>query len=203
LAERSMEQGERNGFFMLGLCYLHGYGCEVDRMKAMFNFESAMSAGHRSSVSHLGQLLDKTDGRRYELLARAAAEGSRLLFLIELAEEVRSFNSYSTNASALFWIGRGLNGHVDVAKRELFGDAGKFDLCIEAANQALRFFCAQTNAYRTAVNVWSIVGKRLNVVKDVRVLIGKLIWNSRQEAKYQWDFVNWKCLDSHKIEIMN
>jgi hypothetical protein len=52
------------------------------------------------------------------------------------------------------------------------------------ANQALHFYEFQLQSYRKAVDSWTIVGLRRNVVKDIRKMIGKMIWDAREEAVY-------------------
>jgi hypothetical protein len=52
------------------------------------------------------------------------------------------------------------------------------------ANQALRFYEFQLQSYRKAVDRWTIVGLRNRVVKDIRNMIGKMIWDAREEGAY-------------------
>jgi hypothetical protein len=66
----------------------------------------------------------------------------------------------------------------------MFGNGYNFDTRIGPANQALRFYEFQLLSYRKAVDSWTIVGVRNAVVKDVRKIIGKMIWDAREEAAY-------------------
>ena len=50
--------------------------------------------------------------------------------------------------------------------------------------QAIAFFEAQIKATKDAMHAWTQVGIKLKVVKDVRKLIAKLMWDSREEALY-------------------
>ena len=50
--------------------------------------------------------------------------------------------------------------------------------------QAIAFYDAQIKATKDAMRAWTLVGIKLKVVKDVRKLIAKLIWDSREEALY-------------------
>jgi hypothetical protein len=49
------------------------------------------------------------------------------------------------------------------------------------------FYDFQIHCYRKAVNLWTLVGLRAGVVKDIRILIGKMIWDAKEEAKYSKD----------------
>jgi hypothetical protein len=60
----------------------------------------------------------------------------------------------------------------------------KFDTYIGSANQALRFYEFQLQCYRKAVDSWKIVGLRNRVVKDIRKMIRKMVWDTREEAAY-------------------
>jgi hypothetical protein len=85
-----------------------------------------------------------------------------------------------------FQVGKLLScdGRLDLKNRRVFGIAcNRMDLvvhCTETYRQGLRV------AARRAVVAWSICGLRLGVVKDVRVLIGKLIWHLGEQSNYEW-----------------
>jgi hypothetical protein len=64
-------------------------------------------------------------------------------------------------------------------------DGNMCDIRVSAAQTAVAAYEYQLWACRVAVNTWTIVGMRNNVVKDIRVLIGKIIWDARGEARYQ------------------
>jgi hypothetical protein len=53
-----------------------------------------------------------------------------------------------------------------------------------AANQALYLPKFQLRSYRKAFDSWVIVGLRNRVVKDIRKMIGKMIWVVREQAAY-------------------
>jgi hypothetical protein len=73
-----------------------------------------------------------------------------------------------------------LKGQVDNNKRTFFGGVRKFDTFDSPANQALQFYNFQLESYRNAVDIWTIVGLRGKVVKDIRKVIGKMIWDARE-----------------------
>lgn len=54
----------------------------------------------------------------------------------------------------------------------------------EFCSNALQFFLHQSEETKKSIMAWSIVGKHFGVVKDVRILIGKLIWEDRVNTKY-------------------
>jgi hypothetical protein len=89
------------------------------------------------------------------------------------------------NGAVVFQIGRALNGQISVEERIIFGHIPGFDNLIGPANSAISFYKSQLAACRRAVDIWSHVGLRCGVVKDVRVLIGKLVWETRDLALYK------------------
>jgi hypothetical protein len=88
----------------------------------------------------------------------------------------------------VFHIGCALKGRVDLKNREIcWRSLRDFDQLVEPASVAVSFYDAQLHECRRAVNAWSIVGLRFGVVKDIRKLIGRLIWDAREEANYAVD----------------
>jgi hypothetical protein len=133
-----------------------------------------------------GSSLVHSDPQRWYWLGRAAARGESFSFLYNFREQVRKFNSRPAVVGAVvFAIGRALNGHVNAEKRSIFNDCDNFDYRIGPANQAIDFFIGQCYAARKAVNTWSLVGVRLCMVKDIRILIAKMIWDARDRVLYK------------------
>ena len=104
-------------------------------------------------------------------------------FRAEFFETVELFKSGSGSAAAMFAIGQALQGHVNEEARTIFNDKG-CDSLIGPAKRAIAFYEAQIKATKDAMRAWTLVGIKLKVVKDVRKLIAKLIWDSREEALY-------------------
>jgi hypothetical protein len=183
--EKSAAQGERNGFNQLGDCYQFGIGCEKDVGKAKGNFLVAAELGYIYAILSSGDLLDKDDPQRFVWFGRAAASnGGSFSFWNEMSDHVCNFSSGTGHAKVVFAIGRALRGHIDNEKRTIFGEGFNFEGHIGPANQALRFYEFQLQSYRKVVDSWTIVGQRNNVVRDIRKMIGKMVWDAREEAAY-------------------
>jgi hypothetical protein len=73
----------------------------------------------------------------------------------------------------MFAIGQALQGHVNEKARTTFSKL------IGRAKQAIAFYEAQIKGTKDAMHAWTQVGIKLKVVKDVRKLIAKMIWDSR------------------------
>lgn len=82
----------------------------------------------------------------------------------------------------LVWIGRYLarkNAEFD----RIFKSWAKPDI-VKLEKRSIRAYSKQMSRCRKAVDAWTLVGLRLRVVKDIRNLIAKLIWESRNEEIY-------------------
>jgi TPR repeat protein len=182
-AEKSAAQGERDAFVMLGFCYQHGEGCEKNVGMAKDCYSIAAELALVEGMCEVGKLFDKSDQQRCFWFGRAAVSGSAFCFLVEMVKQIRTFNSGHGHANVVFAIGRLLKGQIDSEMGTIFAKHAHFDY-FRFANQALQFYEFQVESYRKAVVSWTIVGLKVGVVKDIRKMIGKMIWEAREEAKY-------------------
>ncbi len=185
-AEKSAALGERDGFYYLGYCYLggNGVGCRKDVERAKENFLVAAELEHVYVMVQFGKFFDNDDLQRFVWLGRAASNGASANFLKEMSGQIQNFSSGTGNANVVFVMGRTLKGQIDSEKRTIFGEGYRFDSRIGPANQALHFYEFQLQSYRKAVDSWTIIGLRNKVVKDIRKMIGKMIWDGREKAAY-------------------
>jgi hypothetical protein len=174
-------QGERDGYFQLGM-----HLANTDPKKAKENLLLACELGHVLAMVRVGELLEDSDPRRWRWWGQAASIGSCGNFLFKFEEQVERFNSGTGSAAIMFLTGRALRGQVNETRRTIFKSANdaKFDSWVGPAKQAIAFYEAQIQATKHAMHAWIQVGIRWKVVKDVRKLIAKLIWDSREEALY-------------------
>jgi hypothetical protein len=129
----------------------------------------------------MGHLFEPSEADHWRWIGQAALLGDFGYFFDSFSEQVRVFESDRSNAPVVFAIGHVLNQRADFDKGEIFGYAGWHG---REAKIAVDFYRAQEQAARKAVLAWSHVGFLLGVVKDIRVLIAKLVWEARREANY-------------------
>lgn len=177
-------QKERSAFYWLGDCYSEGEGCESNFEEAKNCFLIGAELGDASAMVCLGDLLDDWDPKRWHWWGRAAGLGHRAGFRSDFMWQVLNFKSGIGSAPVVCAIGKALVGQIDVQKEEIFEDHENFFSLVGPAQQAVEFYQSQVKAARKAVDAWTCVGIRLNVVKDIRKLIGGLIWDARDLAEY-------------------
>ncbi len=185
LAQLAAKKHDRDGFAWLGRCFLDGVGCEQDLNFAQENYLIAAELGHVWAANYYGRLLGESDPDCWLWWSRAAVRGWPFSFLDHFAKRVEKFFSGSGNATAVFWIGRALKGNINVEKKEIFGSDYNFVSRIGPANQAVSFYESQIKSARLAVDTWTLVSTRLQMIKDIRIYIGKMIWDARFEANYK------------------
>ncbi len=170
---------------MFGRCFRDGFGCEKDLNLAKQNLFIAAELGHIRAAEDYGNLLGKSDPVRWFWWSRAALRGWPSSFLDHFAKQVEQFFSGSGNATIVFLIGRALKGNINMENRQIFREKYDFDSLIGPANQAVSFYESQIKSARLAVDTWTLIATRLHVMKDLRVYIGKMIWEARFEANYK------------------
>ncbi len=184
-AQIAAAERDRDGICWLGRCFLDGIGCEKDLSLAKENCLIAAELGHIMAAEDYGNLWGDSDPVCWLWLGRAALRGETFSFLGSFSKQVEQFFSGSGNATIVFLIGRALKGNIDAEKEKIFGSDYNFISGIGPANQAVSFYDSQTKSARLAVDTWTLVATRLHLIKDMRIYIGKMIWEARFEANYK------------------
>ena len=184
LAQVAASQHERDGILWLGRCFRDGLGCEKDLNLAKEKLWIAAELGNVYAAEVYGASFDDFDPLRWLWMGRAASRGWPYSFLGSFSKQVELFFSGSGNATVFFLIGRALKGNIDVEKKQIFGSNYEFNSRVGPANQAVSFYSSQISSARLAVDTWTLVATRVHVIKDLRIYIGKMIWEARFEANY-------------------
>ena len=99
------------------------------------------------------------------------------------------FNAGNGRRNIIHVFGQVLNQiDMNLIRQTIFG---KFfvhneDYVANSVVQAIQFYQFQTQSCKDAVNVWNIVAKRMYICKDMRKLIGQLLWSTKEEALYEF-----------------
>jgi hypothetical protein len=186
LAELACEQGERDGgfcciclcllmffrhqkgFYNLGLFLQNGDGCVPDFERSKEMHLKAAELNHASAFSSLGMMCEGLE--RWFYWGRAGSLGNFVAL-----NKFFKWTEHEENFSLLFTIGKGL--HKGWVK-----DFSKF---FQSGNRLVQLYLSQIENVKAGVRTWSLVGIRFGVVKDIRVLIAKMVWDSRACVKCQ------------------
>ena len=179
LAQKAAAQHERDGFGLLGQIFL---GKDLELAKE--NCLVAAELGSVSAAIDYGSTLEENDPARWVWFSKVAVCGWPASFFQSFPRQVEQLMSGSGNATVVFLIGRALKGNMDMEKKKIFGKGYNFDSLISPANQAVSFYECQISCARLAVDTWTLVATRMHIIKDIRVFIGKMIWEARFEANY-------------------
>ncbi len=185
LAQLAVARCERDGFLEFGRFLSAGFGCEENLDTAKENLLIAAELGHGDAAHCYGRLLGESDPAHWIWWGRAALRFIPGSFLDAFSTQVELFFSGSGNATIVCLIGRALKGNIDMEKKRIFGWSFNFDSYIGPANQAVSFYDSQIKSARLAVDTWTFVSTRLHLIKDLRIFIGKMIWEARFEANFK------------------
>jgi hypothetical protein len=158
-------------------CYGLGDGVDVDRKKSAELLERAALLGHVESMHHLGTLLPKTNPARFEWMGEAALRSGVLVEF--LTESLDASEAPGTPASQVFALGAALRSRPALASGSNISAA-----LAMRAQKLVELHRDTCEAARRAVRAWTRVGIRQKVVRDVRLIIAKMIWGSRSECEY-------------------
>jgi TPR repeat protein len=181
-AQKSASAGDRRGLFRLGQCWYNGRGCAKDTAKAMLLYREAAERGNVGAMfSYAQAAFGELDWERFYWLGRVAQRGlcgvvycraiRGLLQSFELGENGRILHTVALTVRASF----------DVQQRSAFGtilrEAEHADLL-----RIVALHDAMLERARRAIACWEVVARRCGLVKDIRVLIGKTLW----EEAWRW-----------------
>lgn len=173
-------QGERDGFYTLGSLFQTGKGCIANMSKAKENWLIASKLGSVYAMASLADILPNSSAQGWSLRSRAAKLGYTFQFSARFDQTVKN----NPQNNVLFIVGQTLHGNIHENARLIFKRSADFHVIIGSAKKAVAFYMHQVEAYRNAVLEWIKVGRKLKVCRDIRKVIGMLIWNSRGEALY-------------------
>jgi hypothetical protein len=95
---------------------------------------------------------------------------------------------FDVSGKRLFELGRILSkkNAIDEHSGTLLGRSENFFHRFHCAKKAIKFYQMQLRACRSAVDAWSICATRAGLyVKDLRKLVGEMVWGERFLAKYK------------------
>jgi hypothetical protein len=172
LAQQSAQQGERDGFYCLARCYRSKL---INIHQIVEYFKLAADLYDYNAMSEYANFLDDPK-EAWKLWCKCYEVGCTDDFEDSVDDIVTNERFVRENdRPIIFMIGK------VISKCRISG----FNRHLRKSYvKAAKFYHAQLENYKAAVHAFSLCGLRLGLYKDVRILIGKTIWNGREEAAY-------------------
>lgn len=162
--------GEPLGFFVLGRS-------AKDKQSKINFFNDGFRLGHIPCARHLYHECKRYDPLRYEAYFVISAHyhntiDSDLLRDIHIVTQKFFSERRSKYGVAVYTIGHHLTRRDWICGELTTKQQAPFDAILD------HYQVCNTNA-RAAVDAWSMVAKRVGVVKDIRLMIARMIWDER------------------------
>jgi hypothetical protein len=175
-AEKAAARGDRVGLFNLARCFLNGLGCVTDAGKATELYKQAAYLEHPIAMFWYGDLaFSDHEWERYVWWGRASTRGFggqlfaanvvRLLPLFEKDELCLVLHTVAPVIRARFDVSSCTAFNLSVTK----GMSDKLRRILELHEAMLQ-------RARRAIDCWSVVSRRCGLVKDVRLVVAKMVW---------------------------
>ncbi len=186
-AGKAAAQKDRIGLYELGKCYFEGDGCIKNETRALHLLKEAAELGWIPAQFYYGgKGFDESSWERYYWWGRAATSGwLDALFRLgrEAVKQVKLFEMGHGTARVVFEIGAVSKGKLDSKSSTMFNyslqELGVDREQLHAMEQAVLFHDEWCNNAKAAVECWIWTAKQLGVVKDVRILIARRLWEER------------------------
>jgi hypothetical protein len=175
-AAQSAALGDRRGLFSLGLCYERGIGCEHNLNKATELYREAAELGCGTAQDIYGSMVfSRLDWERFYWRGLAAERKVNSdTFCKDVIQLLPSFENGQCGRilhTAAPFIARNLNTKACSAFRRSVTLG-----MLEQLQQVLQLHRAMLGRARDAIACWGVVGRRLGVARDMRVMIAKIAW---------------------------
>ncbi len=183
-AEKAAAQGDRRGLFVLGRWLWNGIGCDQDRGRALALMKEAAELEDSEAQFSLGEhAYSEREWQRYRWWGRAVArENEYAMRYLQKAvlKQLKRWDEGKGTGRNVFELGSAFKGHVDVANKLVFGGEISGER-MQAVQRCIEVHDEWCKAAKAAIECWIGVGRRLEVMKDIRLVIAGLVWKHRAE----------------------
>jgi hypothetical protein len=185
-AEEAASKGHRGGKRRLAELLWTGYGCKKDLPRALSLLKEAAELGDAVGQQQYGERgFGVGDWERFLWFGRASIKGNRTAANDLVKETVRELkwceapeNREKESGRILFEMGAALSGHLNMEDKLAFGVPvePKTLFSLQRVVALHRNWCEEA---KRAVRCWIWIAMRHGVVKDIRILIARQLWQER------------------------
>ena len=180
--EKQFAQRERSGFLWRARFFYE----KGNQVLARNLYEIAAEIGCTQSMIEIGIRFNRDDPTVWIWFGKSFSAKNYQPFLAYSLDYINLLFKHgkAQNPCCIFQIGRTLKQRTDLDKRTVCERILPRGYDFNVAVFAIEHYNRQLRNYRKAVDAWSCVALRNRVCKDIRILIGKYIWRTREEALY-------------------
>jgi TPR repeat protein len=164
--------------YLVANCLRHGRGCVKDKAKATELHKRAAVLGQVYAMHEYGWRAfgeGELDWERYYWWGRVAARGyGELVSRVAVVGLLSSFEK-GERGRILHAVGALIRNNLDIVSCLLFRKSIPLDEC-RKLKRVVALHDAMLGRARRAIDCWSVAGRRCRVVKDIRVMISKMLW---------------------------
>lgn len=152
-------------------------------------YKRAADLGHFKSMHEYASKIGSGDIDYFKYVSQYILyTGMRHDYFIIIKAQIREFKENPSNALSpiVFRIGEVARNHyysTNTLGYKIFDVSCSYEE-YSAVLLAVDLYNKNIECTKTAITCWTIIGNKVGIVKDVRKIISKLIWQSRYEALY-------------------
>ena len=183
LAVQSASTGDALGMFGMFLCHFHGYGVpkNVD-----LSFEHLQNAADAGCVNAVLKMADLTSDLRERIALRSQIirYGEPRGMPADVRSALLGLRMFPGAEEAVFVAGKSMRGLL-MGKTSMLGNVRCMASEVRDCARAIRLFLFWSSSTREAVMAWTLCARRLGVIKDVRGMISRMVWETRKLGLYE------------------
>jgi TPR repeat protein len=174
LAQLACAQGDRCGIAQLAHCFRCGVGCEPNKERAVELYKEAALLLDPSALYYYGLLgFGPLDAERYHWWSLAVSRGFGQACRLGIIALLPSFED-GENGRILQVAGPVLKADPGLPKMNPFCQWNPNEK--EQALRVIELYETVLGFAQQTITCWGLVGRRCRVVKDIRVMISKMVW---------------------------
>jgi hypothetical protein len=181
-AERAAAQGDRNGLFQLARRFRLEYGCAKNEGTVNELYRQAAELGHLyAQWFYGGSAFGEYAWERFDWWGRAALRGCSVTFFCSSVLRLLRKFAKGDLGRILHTVAPVMRNNMNDAERRVLGSLFLTDE-MEKFHRLIQLHDEMLGRAKRAIACWSVVARRRGVVKDIRVMISKRMW----EEAWQW-----------------
>jgi hypothetical protein len=176
LAERACDSGYRVALSHMGLFLFEGWHCSKDTKRGLELLQRAIELESSHAQHFYGEwAYGRLDWERYDYWGRAASRRFQERVFVNAVVHLLPCFETGKFGRILFVSAPPIRAHLDIATKRVFRNPVASSV-LRRLQRVVKLYEAMLGRARAAVVCWSMAGRRMGVVKDIRVMVAKMAW---------------------------